>query len=84
MLDKNIENGLSYKDKAVVLKECDGQKQEEMCIRDRAKIIAGILKPTSGKILLDGEDITDLSLSLIHIYSVLKCLHQYWSDRVTA
>ena len=26
-----------------------------------AKIIAGILKPTSGKILLDGEDITDLS-----------------------
>jgi len=29
LLDKNIENGLSYKDKAVVLKECDGQKQEE-------------------------------------------------------
>ena len=26
-----------------------------------AKIIAGINKPTSGKILLDGEDITDLS-----------------------
>ena len=25
----------------------------------QAKIIAGILKPTSGKILLDGEDITD-------------------------
>ena len=28
-----------------------------------AKIIAGIIKPTSGKILLDGEDITDLSIT---------------------
>lgn len=28
-----------------------------------AKIIAGILKPTSGKIILDGEDITDLSIT---------------------
>lgn len=28
-----------------------------------AKIIAGIIKPTSGKILLDGEDITDLSVT---------------------
>ena len=28
-----------------------------------AKIIAGILKPTSGKILLDGEDITDLNIT---------------------
>lgn len=28
-----------------------------------AKIIAGIFKPTSGKILLDGEDITDLSIT---------------------
>ena len=28
-----------------------------------AKIIAGILKPTSGKIFLDGEDITDLSIT---------------------
>lgn len=28
-----------------------------------AKIIAGILKPTSGKIYLDGEDITDLSIT---------------------
>ncbi len=28
-----------------------------------AKIIAGILKPTSGKILLDGEDITGLSIT---------------------
>lgn len=28
-----------------------------------AKIIAGILKPISGKILLDGEDITDLSIT---------------------
>lgn len=28
-----------------------------------AKIIAGILQPTSGKILLDGEDITDLSIT---------------------
>ena len=28
-----------------------------------AKIIAGINKPTSGKILLDGEDITDLSVT---------------------
>jgi len=28
-----------------------------------AKIIAGIIKPTSGKILFDGEDITDLSIT---------------------
>lgn len=28
-----------------------------------AKVIAGIYKPTSGKILLDGEDITDLSVT---------------------
>ena len=28
-----------------------------------AKIIAGILKPTSGRILLDGQDITDLSIT---------------------
>jgi len=28
-----------------------------------AKIIAGIIKPTSGKILLDGEDITDCSVT---------------------
>lgn len=28
-----------------------------------AKVIAGIIKPTSGKILLDGEDITGLSLT---------------------
>ena len=28
-----------------------------------AKIIAGIVTPTSGKILLDGEDITDLSIT---------------------
>lgn len=28
-----------------------------------AKIIAGIEKPTSGKIILDGEDITDLSIT---------------------
>ena len=28
-----------------------------------AKAIAGIIKPTSGKIYLDGEDITDLSVT---------------------
>ena len=28
-----------------------------------AKIIAGIEKPTSGQILLDGEDITNLSIT---------------------
>ncbi len=28
-----------------------------------AKVIAGIFKPTSGRILLDGEDITDLSIT---------------------
>ncbi len=28
-----------------------------------AKIIAGIIKPTAGRILLDGEDITDLSIT---------------------
>ena len=35
-----------------------------------ARLIAGIEKPTSGKIYFDGEDITDMSitdLSLIHI-----------------
>ena len=28
-----------------------------------AKVIAGIIKPTGGKIILDGEDITDLSIT---------------------
>lgn len=28
-----------------------------------AKIIMGIIKPTSGKIIFDGEDITDLSIT---------------------
>ena len=28
-----------------------------------AKLIAGIIRPTQGKILLDGEDITDLSVT---------------------
>ena len=28
-----------------------------------AKVIAGILKPTSGTIILDGEDITDMSIT---------------------
>ena len=28
-----------------------------------AKMIAGIVRPTSGKILLDGEDITELSIT---------------------
>ena len=28
-----------------------------------AKVIAGIIKPTSGKIILDGEDITALSIT---------------------
>ena len=28
-----------------------------------AKVIAGIIKPTSGQILLDGEDITNLSIT---------------------
>ncbi len=28
-----------------------------------AKVIAGIIKPTSGKIILDGEDITELSIT---------------------
>ena len=28
-----------------------------------AKIIAGIVKPTAGKVILDGEDITDLSIT---------------------
>ena len=28
-----------------------------------AKVIAGIVKPTEGKIYLDGEDITDLSIT---------------------
>ena len=28
-----------------------------------AKIIAGIIKPTSGQIILDGEDITELDIT---------------------
>ena len=28
-----------------------------------AKVIAGIVKPTTGKILLDGEDITEMSIT---------------------
>ena len=28
-----------------------------------AKVIAGIIKPTTGRILLDGEDITDLDIT---------------------
>ena len=28
-----------------------------------AKIIAGIIKPTSGKVILDGKDVTDLSVT---------------------
>ena len=36
-----------------------------------AKIVAGILQPTSGKIYLDGEDITNLS--------VLPCFHALFS-----
>ena len=28
-----------------------------------AKLIAGIIKPTEGKIILDGEDITELSIT---------------------
>ena len=28
-----------------------------------AKVISGIIQPTSGKILFDGEDITDLSIT---------------------
>ena len=43
----------------------------EMCIRDRngggkstlARVIAGIVRPTSGKIYLDGVDITDYSIT---------------------
>ena len=32
-----------------------------------AKLIAGLVKPDKGRILLDDEDITELDLSLIHI-----------------
>ena len=28
-----------------------------------AKVIAGIIKPTTGRIILDGEDITDLDIT---------------------
>ena len=41
-----------------------------------AKIIAGIEKPTSGKIILDGEDITDLSIYRRSPYASDHIQHQ--------
>ena len=36
-----------------------------------AKIIAGIVKPTAGKILLDGEDITEIAQADVHFHDVI-------------
>ena len=51
-LSLNIDNGF------VVITGPNGGGKSTL-----AKLIAGIIKPTSGQILLDGEDITDLSIT---------------------
>lgn len=58
--NKEILNGVSLKieERFVALTGPNGSGKSTL-----AKIIAGIIKPTSGKILLDGEDITGLSVT---------------------
>ena len=58
--DKEIlrDINLAFDEKFVAITGPNGSGKSTL-----AKIIAGILKPTSGKILLDGEDITDLSIT---------------------
>ena len=41
-----------------------------------AKIIAGIIKPSSGKIILDGEDITELSVTERARKGIFLCFQQ--------
>lgn len=58
--DKQILNDINLKieDQFVVITGPNGSGKSTL-----AKVIAGIIKPTSGKILLDGEDITELSIT---------------------
>lgn len=49
---------LTIEDKIVVITGPNGGGKSTL-----AKVIAGIMKPTSGQILLDGEDITDYSVT---------------------
>ena len=58
--DKEILNDVSIKvcDHLVVVTGPNGGGKSTL-----AKIIAGIIKPSSGKIILDGEDITELSVT---------------------
>ena len=58
--DKEIlrDINLAFDEKFVAITGPNGSGKSTL-----AKIIAGILKPTSGKILLDGEDITDLNIT---------------------
>ena len=44
-----------------------------------AKIIAGILKPTSGRILFHGEDVTELSITRSEERRVGKECRSRWS-----
>ncbi len=53
---KNI--NLKIDDRFVVITGPNGSGKSTL-----AKIIAGIIKPTSGQILLDGEDITEMSIT---------------------
>ena len=58
--DVNIINGISLEidERFVAITGPNGSGKSTI-----AKIIAGIITPTSGKIYLDGEDITDLSIT---------------------
>ena len=57
---KEILSGINLKieDRFVVITGPNGGGKSTL-----AKIIAGIIKPTKGKILLDGQDITDMSIT---------------------
>src|SRR5665811_906357 len=42
-----------------------------MCIRDRARLIARLVDPLAGQVLLDGTDLRDLSLAHLRARVVL-------------